>query len=284
MTPASPVPGRRWWCRRASDHDWWNAGDSVCTAHVTVTPPGRFEDMIGAVWGLAVQGRTTDYGAPKPLDGILLAEAFADDLVMLSPPPVVQKILARVAAPLIRATGRSVDQPRGDRGSAGRPGKLASQPVRRLIWNHRRREGGDRRRGVQRHRDGHGAAARRDRGLHDLRARRPTWAACGRPTTTPARLRRALATSTRTRTSSGATGRARARRGRRSWTTCTRRPTSTASRRRSAPSTEIASADFDAASGSWRLRTTAGEEHEAEALVVACGQLSRPKLAGDPRP
>ena len=94
-----------------TDHDWWNAGDSVCTAHVTVTPPGRFQEMIGAVWGLAIQGRTNDYGAPKPLDGILLAEAFADEAVFLSPPPAVQKLMARVAAPLIRATGRSVDDP-----------------------------------------------------------------------------------------------------------------------------------------------------------------------------
>ena len=90
-------------------HDWWNAGDEVCHPPVTVTPPGSFQDMIGAVWGLAAQGRTNDYGAPKPLDGILLAEAFADDAVILKPPPVVQKILARVAAPLISATGRPVN-------------------------------------------------------------------------------------------------------------------------------------------------------------------------------
>lgn len=46
--------------------------------------------------------------------------------------------------------------------------------------------------------------------------------------------------------------------------------------------TEIASADFDAASGRWRLRTTDDEEHEAESLVVACGQLSRPNWPAIP--
>ena len=74
---------------------------------VTVTPPGRFQQMIGAVWGLAVLGRTTDYGAPGPLDGILLAEAFSDDAVFLKLPPMVQKVLARVAA---RSSGPPGDQ------------------------------------------------------------------------------------------------------------------------------------------------------------------------------
>ena len=46
--------------------------------------------------------------------------------------------------------------------------------------------------------------------------------------------------------------------------------------------TEIASAEFDEAAGLWRLRTTAGEEHDAEALVVACGQLSRPSWPSIP--
>ena len=40
--------------------------------------------------------------------------------------------------------------------------------------------------------------------------------------------------------------------------------------------TEVARADFDEGSGRWRIQTTAGEEIEADALVSACGQLSRP--------
>ena len=42
--------------------------------------------------------------------------------------------------------------------------------------------------------------------------------------------------------------------------------------------TEVASADFDAGSRRWRLRTTAGETVEVDVLVTACGQLSRPAL------
>src|SRR3954453_6588818 len=40
--------------------------------------------------------------------------------------------------------------------------------------------------------------------------------------------------------------------------------------------TEIAAAHFDEAAGLWRIETTKGEGFEAEVLVTATGQLSRP--------
>lgn len=42
--------------------------------------------------------------------------------------------------------------------------------------------------------------------------------------------------------------------------------------------TEIVAADFDAERGVWRLTTDAGEVHEADVFVPACGQLSRPAI------
>jgi quercetin dioxygenase-like cupin family protein len=89
-------------------HDWWNAGDGVLRALVTVTPPGRFAEMIGAVWGLGVLGRTDAKGKPRLLDAALLLEAFGDEIVFEKPPAAVQKVIATVAAPLARARGRSV--------------------------------------------------------------------------------------------------------------------------------------------------------------------------------
>lgn len=41
--------------------------------------------------------------------------------------------------------------------------------------------------------------------------------------------------------------------------------------------TELASAQFDAESGCWRLRTVRGEAIAAKALVSGCGQLNRPR-------
>jgi len=89
-------------------HDWWNAGDGDLRARVTVAPPGRFAAMIGAVWGLAVVGRTNAKGMPGPVDAALLAEAFGDEIVFERPPRVVQRALAVTVAPIARRRGRSV--------------------------------------------------------------------------------------------------------------------------------------------------------------------------------
>ena len=64
--------------------------------------------MIGAVWGLAVLGRTNAKGMPAPLDAALLAEAFGDEIVFERPPRIVQMALARTVAPIARRRGRSV--------------------------------------------------------------------------------------------------------------------------------------------------------------------------------
>lgn len=42
--------------------------------------------------------------------------------------------------------------------------------------------------------------------------------------------------------------------------------------------TEVAEAEFDEAAGRWRLRTNAGDEHVADILVAAVGQLNRPAI------
>jgi quercetin dioxygenase-like cupin family protein len=89
-------------------HDWWNAGEGNLRARVTVTPPGLFAAMIGAVWGLAVVGRTNAKGMPKLVDAALLAEAFGREIVFERPPQAVQRALAGTVAPIARRRGRSV--------------------------------------------------------------------------------------------------------------------------------------------------------------------------------
>jgi mannose-6-phosphate isomerase-like protein (cupin superfamily) len=89
-------------------HDWWNAGERDLRALVTVTPPGRFVAMIGAVWGLAAVGRTNAKGMPGAVDAALLMEAFGDEIVFERPPRAVQRALALTVAPIARRRGRSV--------------------------------------------------------------------------------------------------------------------------------------------------------------------------------
>ena len=64
--------------------------------------------MIGAVWGLGVLGRTDAKGMPRPLDGVLLAEAFGEEIVFERPPAFVQKALAKVRRAARPRRGRSV--------------------------------------------------------------------------------------------------------------------------------------------------------------------------------
>jgi cation diffusion facilitator CzcD-associated flavoprotein CzcO len=45
---------------------------------------------------------------------------------------------------------------------------------------------------------------------------------------------------------------------------------------------EVEEATFEEERGLWRVRTTAGEEYTARALVTACGQLNRPAYPGFP--
>ena len=89
-------------------HDWWNAGADDLRARVTLTPPGLFAGMIGAVRGLAVLGRTNAKGMPKLADAALLAETFANEIVFERPPRAVQRALAVTVAPIARRRGRSV--------------------------------------------------------------------------------------------------------------------------------------------------------------------------------
>lgn len=91
-------------------HCWTATGPEPLYARVTVTPPGRFAEMILAVWGLCATGRARPDGAPRALDAVLLTEAFGADMEPVSPPRWVQRVASGVA-PLIRATGRHVDDP-----------------------------------------------------------------------------------------------------------------------------------------------------------------------------
>ena len=112
-------------------HDWWNAGEDDLRARVTLTPPGLFAGMIGAVWGLAVLGRTNAKGMPKLADAALLAETFANEIVFERPPRAVQRALAVTVAPIARRRGRSVT---GDDDASGdRPGRAVAGTLLKVV-------------------------------------------------------------------------------------------------------------------------------------------------------
>lgn len=95
-------------------HDWWNPSDRE-EAHVVVeiaSGPGgtdlevdRFGLMIANLFGLANDGKVDRKGRPSPLQGVLLAQEFADVIVFTQPPRAVQRVAVAMLAPVARMLG-----------------------------------------------------------------------------------------------------------------------------------------------------------------------------------
>jgi quercetin dioxygenase-like cupin family protein len=92
-------------------HDWWNASDRDARARVEITPGERFAHMIETLFGLARLGHTNAKGMPNPLQLALIAQEFGDVIVFRSPPPVVQRALFAVLAPVARRLGYRATYP-----------------------------------------------------------------------------------------------------------------------------------------------------------------------------
>ena len=86
-------------------HDWWNAGDQVALVRIEVRPAARFEQLILNLFGLANDGKTNSKGMPNPLQLAILGKEFQDVIMFTSPPPLVQKIMFSVVAPIAGLLG-----------------------------------------------------------------------------------------------------------------------------------------------------------------------------------
>lgn len=86
-------------------HDWWQIGDEEASVVAEVDPGVRFVQMVGTLFGLARDGRTTKQGLPKPLQLAVTMREYSDTLVIASPPPWVQRIAFGLLAPIGRARG-----------------------------------------------------------------------------------------------------------------------------------------------------------------------------------
>ncbi len=108
------TPGQSIVAQPTVPHDWWNASPSE-DAHILIeinAAPGtprdrgdRFEQMIGTMFGLANDGKVDKKGRPNPLQGVLIAQEFADVLAFTHPPAWVQKAMIALLSPVARAFG-----------------------------------------------------------------------------------------------------------------------------------------------------------------------------------
>lgn len=101
-------PGESTVVRAGVVHAWRCVGDEPLHARVGLSPGEKLGESIIAFWGLCALGRAKADGSPGFRDGILLAEAYGDQIVLASPPRWVQRLMVRALAPLARLGGRSV--------------------------------------------------------------------------------------------------------------------------------------------------------------------------------
>jgi hypothetical protein len=87
-------------------HDWWQVGADTAEVIVEVDPGDRFIEMVGALFGLARDGKVNERGLPGLLQLAVTAKAYRDVMVITSPPPWVQRPLFLVLASIGHTSGR----------------------------------------------------------------------------------------------------------------------------------------------------------------------------------
>ena len=87
-------------------HDWWQVGADEAQVIVEVVPGVRFVEMVGSLFGLARAGKVGAAGMPDPLQLAVIATEYRDEIVFLSPPPLVQKLTLPPLALVGRLAGK----------------------------------------------------------------------------------------------------------------------------------------------------------------------------------
>lgn len=86
-------------------HAFHNESDAVASAVVEARPAGKVTEVILFLFGLGHDGKVGPSGRPRFLQAMVMAEALGDDTVFTSPPPVLQRVLAKVFGPIGRLAG-----------------------------------------------------------------------------------------------------------------------------------------------------------------------------------
>lgn len=92
-------------------HEWGNGGDDELRMRIEVRPARRFEEVLEVFYGLARDGKTNDRGVPNLLQLAVIGQEYWADNHVTSPPPIVQKLLFAVLAPIGRAIGYRAHYP-----------------------------------------------------------------------------------------------------------------------------------------------------------------------------
>lgn len=92
-------------------HDWWQTGEEEASVVVEAVPGDRLSDFITSIFGLCRDGKTNEEGVPHLLQVMVMVDEYKDEMLLASPPPAVQKVAARLIAPIGRARGLKPSYP-----------------------------------------------------------------------------------------------------------------------------------------------------------------------------
>lgn len=80
-------------------HQWWNESDTeTVNAIFTITPAHRFEVMLEQIFGICNEKGTLSFWQ-------IMAMAKEYDMISAGPPPLVQKIMTTILAPIANLMG-----------------------------------------------------------------------------------------------------------------------------------------------------------------------------------
>jgi hypothetical protein len=96
-------------------HKFYNPGDAEARFLCKISPAPEFEQLIGTMFGLAADGRTSKKGMPNALRLAVIAGHHFDDVRLPVIPHILQRAALAMGAPVGRALGyRPVYEPAGE--------------------------------------------------------------------------------------------------------------------------------------------------------------------------
>ena len=99
-------PGESVVVPRGAPHVWWNAGDEELHCLVDLRPALAIESFFETFFGLAQDGKVNPKtGLPNPLQLALIMRAYRNEIVLASPPRLVQTLLFGALAPIGQLLG-----------------------------------------------------------------------------------------------------------------------------------------------------------------------------------
>lgn len=96
---------------RGTPHTFHNDSDEIASCIVETRPAGEISAVIATLSGLAHDGELTASGAPRFPQAVVMGARFADDTVFTSPPPILQRLVSTLLAPLARRAGYRATYP-----------------------------------------------------------------------------------------------------------------------------------------------------------------------------